>query len=204
MKLRLFIIFTFGIYTISFGQEFTELKTALQKRIPNDSIINADGSWYYYPDKGEIEKISKPKVSEQIPNYEFYKVHLINYLGYHKNNSDCLILLNKENSKSILIEPLWYSGINTDFLKMFVGIKFNSKEALLSFLSELQDLMLIGSKHSKTFENTEYKDDKVTFDLIENMRKRKIWRKIEIKIKDLTIVKFKSTNPVTKKTTKIN
>ncbi|WP_405210742.1 hypothetical protein [Dokdonia sp. Asnod2-E02] len=200
MKLKALILLTFGTITISFGQEFAQIKSELEKRIPNDSLIIADGSWYYYPERGEIQKIIKPKVNKILPYYEFYKVHLTNYLGYHINRSNCLILLNTANSNSLLIEPIWFSGINKNFLKILIGANFETKEAFLSFLIELQELLLIGSgnKINRSFENTEFSDDEVTFELVENYSDRKVLRKIVVKIKNLTIKRFKILKPVLK------
>ena len=190
---RILIIFI-GLTQFSFSQDFEELRIALKKELPVDS--NKDGRWVFEEESAEIEKIENTEVQKRIPQYELYKVLLTNYLGYHINDSYCLILFDQKESEVILIEPVWYSGINSDLLKMFVGIEFEDKDSILKFIFSLQDIMIVGS--TGLFENTKYQTNKITFDLTNTpYRKNSIWRNIEIGIDKNKIVFFKSINPAT-------
>jgi len=196
IKLILIIILTVGFYSISHGQEVTRLKALLTQNFPINSTIIADGRWVFNPEIADIEKIEAPLASSIIPNYSFYKVTLTNYLGYHINKSECLIFYYRGDSKIKFFEPMWYSGINEDFLEFFIGAKFENRERLLDFISELQKLLLVGSMGS--FENIQYSDSLLTLDYMKiNTGKKRLWRKINIAINKNTIVSFKWTNPKT-------
>lgn len=191
----LLILLTFiGCTQKSISQEFAELKTVLKKELTQKS--NKDGRWIYYENKSEIKKIENLEVKKYLPKFDFYKVRLTNYLGHHISDSDCLILFDQEDLKMVLIEPLWYSGISSNLLKMFVGLELTDKNSILLFVFGLQDIMLTGS--TGTFENTKYEPTKITFDLTNTPhRKNSVWRHLEIEIKENKILSFKSTNPTT-------
>jgi hypothetical protein len=104
-------------------------------------------------------------------------------------------------------------------LEIFIGQKFDNKDALLSCLKELNELMQIGSRYKFTL--TSYSDSLVTYDLgysngdtytssgngissTVGHNSDGIWRNIRIDIKDLTIVQYAEINPVIGEVTKIN
>ena len=153
-----------------------------------------DGRWVYYKEQANIQKLDKPEVSKVVPGFNFYKVRLTNYLGYHVNTCSNLILFDSVNKKIIHPEPMWYSDNNEEFIKLFIGKKFTDSTALMSFINEFQDLLKMGS--TGQFANTKYSNTKVTFDYtFQGARGTEIWRRIEVYIKDNTILEYRSINP---------
>ena len=169
-----------------------------------------DGRWVFYPDKANIEKLNAPVVKAVIPNNELYKVTMTNFLGYHINQGTCLVLVDSLKSKTILVEPLWYGGTSKEFLKLFIKHKFDNKDSLINFMTQLNELMQIGSGYK--FRQTSYTDTLITYDLgyfkgdsyttggngtssTVNYNEDGVWRKIRIEIKDWAIIRYISTNP---------
>ena len=197
---------------IVFGQTYSTLEEALKRELSENST--KDGRWVFYADKANIEKIEKPLVKAVVPNYDFYKVTLTNYLGYHVNQATCVVFFDSLKSKIVLVEPIWYGGISEPLIKLFLKKQFDNKDKLLSFLNELNELMEIGSGYK--FVNTNSADDIiVTYDLvyfkgdsyktggngtssIVNYTSDGIWRQIEIKIKNFKMTKYISINPALK------
>ena len=207
MKL-LILILLLDLFTYSYGQNYPALEKLLTKELSKDS--QKDGRWVFYADKATIERIIKPRVKSRVPNYEFYQVNLINYLGYHINEGTCLVLFDSLKSKMILIEPLWYNGTSQPLIKLFIGEKFENKDSLLSFLKELNELIEVGSGYR--FRNTGFTDSLITYDLgyfkgdsyttggngissTVTYNKDGVWRKIKIYIKNLEIIRYMSINP---------
>ena len=112
-----------------------------------------------------------------------------------------------------MVEPLWYGGTSAQLLKLFINKSFETKETLLTFLKELNDLMEIGSGYK--FVNTSSSDTLITYDLVYfkgdsyttggngtsstvNYTQDGIWRQIKIDIKKLEIIKYIAINPKTK------
>ena len=209
MKL-FFLILSSILLNSAYGQISPNLELVLKNKLSNNP--DQDGRWVYYADKASIEKIDNPLVQAIIPNYIFFKARLTNYLGYHVNQSTCLILFDSLKENILLVQPLWYGGISKPFVRLFIGKKFDSKDALLIFLKELNGLMEIGSGYK--FIHTGYTDSLITCDLgyfkgdtyttggngtnsTLRYNENIIWRKIRIEIKDLTIIKYTSINPAT-------
>jgi hypothetical protein len=207
MKL-LTIILTFGFLTNIYGQTNPYLEKILKKDFSENSSL--DGKWVFYSDKANIEKITKPVVKTVIPNFDFYQVTLTNYLGYHVNQGTCLVLVDSLKSKTLLVEPLWYGGTSKALIKLFIGHKFSSKDSLLNFMIQLDELMQIGSGYK--FRQTSYTDTLITYDLgyfkgdsyttggngtssTVNYNEDGVWRKIRIDIKDLAIIRYTAINP---------
>lgn len=155
--------------------------------------------------------MNKPAVKGVISNYDFYKVTLTNFLGYHVTQGTCVVLLDSFKSSTLLVEPLWYAGPSKALLKLFVGHKFGSKDSLLNFVSQLDELMQIGSGYR--FRQTSYTDTLITLDLgyfkddsyttggngtssTNTYNNEGVWRKIRIDIKDLTIIRYTLINPI--------
>ena len=200
MRIHLTFLLIIGFNLISFGQNDSELIKSLKKELSENST--KDGRWVFHENESEISKIEKPIISEFFPDIELYKVMLTNYLGYHVNKSNCLILFNRKKSKIQLVEPIWYSDIDKKFLKKFIGLKFKDKNTLNELCFELQYLMLIGSNYK--VENTKITESNITFDLTyEGRLKTEVWRNLEIKKKGLEIDGFSSTNPRMNETTKV-
>lgn len=210
MKL-LFTILTYGLITNLFAQSNQELIKALTKDFSENST--KDGRWVFYSNKAGIKKIEKSLIKAVIPTYDFYEVTMTNYLGWHINQGTCVVLFDSIKSKTILFEPLWYGGATQKMLKLFVGHKFRSKDSLLSFLEELNELMQIGSGYK--FKLTSSNDTAITYDLgyfkddtyttggsgvtsTTRYNEDGIWRKIIVETKELSILRFTSINPVTK------
>lgn len=209
MKLLIFIL-TFGFLTNLYGQTNQKLETILKSDFSEKS--NKDGKWVFYSDKADIEKIDKPLVKSVIPQYDFYQVTMTNYLGYHINQGTCLVLVDTVKSKTILVEPLWYGGTSKDLVKLFIKHKFDNKDSLLHFMTQLNELMQIGSGYK--FLQTAYTDTLITYDLgyfkgdsyttggkgtssTINYNKDGVWRNIRVEIKDYAIIKYAEINPKT-------
>lgn len=210
MKL-LILILTFGLLTNIYGQTYPALDTVLKREFSESSTT--DGKWVYYSDKADIEKIEKPLVKDVLTNYDFYKVTLTNYLGYHVNQGTCIVLFDSLKSSVILVQPIWYGGVCEQLIKLVLKKPFDNKENLLSFMKELNELMEIGSGYK--FINTSSTDNLITYDLVYfkgdsyttvgngtsstvNYTKDGIWRQIEIRIKDLKMIEYTSINPALK------
>ncbi len=210
-RIKIFIaILLSGLFVHVSAQKFTALEKVLAKEFSENS--NTDGRWVFYSERADIEKIIKPLVGLQIPNYTFYKIQLTNYLGYHINEATCLILYDSLKAKVLLVEPLWYGGVSERFVRLFVGKTFNSKDSLMSFLTELNELMEVGSGFK--FVTPIYTDSLITYDLASlkgdsyttkgngisstvQYNQDDVWRKIRITIKNLKIIRYASTNPKT-------
>jgi len=207
MKL-LTLILTFGLLTNIYGQNYPALDTVLKKELSQNSTT--DGRWVYYSDKADIEKIEKPLVKAVLPNFDFYKVTLTNYLGYHVNQGTCIVLFDSLKSKIVLVQPIWYGGISEPLIKLFLKKRFDNKGKLLDFLKDLNELMEIGSGYK--FVNTSSTDDLIKYDLVYfkgdsyttggngtsstvNYTQDGVWRQIEIKVKDFKMVEYVSINP---------
>lgn len=200
MKIYLPFLLIIGFNLTLVGQNNSELIKSLKKELSENST--KDGRWVFYENQSEIDKIDKPIISEFFPDTEFYKVMLTNYLGYHVNKSNCLILFNRKKSKIQLVKPIWHSGIDKKFLKKFIGLELTSKNILNELCYELQDLILIGSNYK--INNNKITKSNITFDLTYQGRlKTEVWRNLEINIKNLKINGFSSTNPRTNKTKKV-
>lgn len=197
---------------IIYGQTHSTLEEILKRELSENST--QDGRWVFYADKANIEKIEKPLVKAVVPNYDFYKVTLTNYLGYHINEGTCVILFDSLKSKIILVQPIWYGGISEPLIKLFLKKQFDNKYKILNFLNDLNGLMEIGSGYK--FINTSLTDDLITYDLVYfkgnsyttggngtsstvNYTSDGIWRQIEIKIKNFKMIEYVSINPKLKK-----
>ena len=111
----------------------------------------------------------------------------------------------------MLVEPLWYGGTSQSLIKLFFGKKFESRDTLLNFLKELNELMEVGSGFK--FRNTSYTDSLITYDLgyfkgdsytaggngtssTVTYNEDGVWRKIRVYIKNFSIIRYVSINPV--------
>ncbi len=175
--------------------------------------------WVFDPSKANIEKIEKPLVKQQLPNYDFYEATLTNYLGYHVNNMTCLIIYDSAKTKASLVEPLWYGGPSRLLLKIAVGKKFEDMKALSAFLKQILELSEVGSTYK--YISTGGSQNCLTYDLsyaagdtyttggngissTTQYNKNGVWRKINVDIKKMKIIRFKVTNPSANDTEVIN
>ena len=207
MKLLL-IILTFSFLTNLKGQTNQKLESILKTDFSEKS--SKDGKWVFYSDKADVQKIDKPLVKSVIPEYDFYQVTMTNFLGYHINQGVCLVLVDTIKSKTVLVEPLWYGGISKDLIGLFIKHKFDNKDSLLHFMTQLNELMQIGSGYK--FLQTAYTDTLITYDLgyfrgdsyttggngttsTINYNKDEVWRNIRVEIKDYAIIRYSEINP---------
>ena len=139
---------------LTFGQDLTEIKSSLEKlKIDENGSYESD-KWYYNPEIADIKEIKNEILNEVLAEYDLYSAVLEGFYGWHKKTSRCLTLRKSDNGELTIINPIWYSGISTEFIKMIIGYKFKSEKELQLFTFELQDVMLIGSTHNKDFKNT--------------------------------------------------
>jgi hypothetical protein len=184
------------------------LEEHLFANFPENS--SKDRRWVYYKDRAKIEKLDKPLLKSVFPCSDFYKVTMTNFLGYHINQGTCIVLFDSLKSKIIFSEPLWYSGTSETLIKLFLRHKFSSKDSLSKFLTELNELLQIGSIYK--FRETSFTETSVTFDLgyfksdtyttggngtssTINYNEDGVWRKIIIDLKDNAIIRYTSINP---------
>jgi len=196
-EFRKILIFGFLIGTQfnSIGQNFAELEANLIDKFPNDSIVG-DNVWAFFKETANIQKIKKPIVKKYLDNYEFYNGTLTNFMGYHIEETECLIIYDSITSHMKLFPPIWFDSSMENFFNKFSNTEFESKSELKNFISQIQEIMLIGSSR-KSFENTQFYPQKITFDLMETRdSKKKIWRKMIVKIMGNRILKLKSKKPV--------
>jgi hypothetical protein len=182
---------------LTFGQDLTEIKSSLEKLKVDENGTYESDKWYYNPDKADIKEIKIETLNKVLAEYDLYSAVLEGFYGWHEKTSRCLILRKVDNGELTIIDPIWYNGISTELVKMVIGYEFKSKEELQIFTFELQGVMLIGSTHNKEFKNTEFGANKISFDLYDSYQEERIWRKIEIGIKNNKIEFLTSTNPIT-------
>ncbi|NUY82683.1 hypothetical protein HUK80_17405 [Flavobacterium sp. MAH-1] len=194
MKKATLLLFIILSVNFSVSQETGKLRIALLKEFPSSST--KDGRWVYN-DSSRIENLENPKINNLLPEYKFYKTSLTNFLGYHINRANCLILYNAKKSKVILVEPMWYGDLRKQFLKLLLGKNYGRLEDLKLVIKELQSLLLIGT--SMYFTEPNFSDEKVLFNLdYPNQNKKsgvETWRNFEVGIRDGKFRYFKSTNP---------
>jgi hypothetical protein len=197
MRTTINIILFIGFSFVTYGQDLTEIKASLEKlKIDENGSYESD-KWYYNSDKADIKEIKKETLNKVLTEYDLYSVFLKGFYGRHEKSSRCLVLLNSDNGELKIIDPIWYSEINSEFIKMVIGYEFESEKELQKFTFELQEVLLIGSEHNKDFKNTIFGKNKIIFDLYDSYMKERIWRKIEIGIDNNSIIFLSSTNPIT-------
>lgn len=167
----------FLLCTKLYSQEYTTLDKALKEKYPEKNSFVADGVWMYYPDFGDIKKLSFGNISKIVPNYEFYSVNLTNYLDQHIVDTECLILLNKNDNSVMLVPPVWYGGIDDAFFKLLVGWEFKDKNEIENFIKEVESIILIGSEMH--LGKTSYEENKVIIRLILKNHDD-TWRTVEL------------------------
>lgn len=207
MKQILIIIFL-GLFSLSYAQKFPELEKILIKEFPANST--KDGRWVFHADKAEIEELNDFNFSSELKKFNIYRLELTNHLGYHVNSGTCIVLTNKSMSKFIFVEPMWYSGVSESLIKPFLGKAFSDRTELLNFISELHTILEYDSGNKLIL--TEDTEDKLYFDLVQlegnsttiksefststvNHKKNKVYRKIEIGLKNLKIKDYIIINP---------
>jgi hypothetical protein len=206
-----FFILLCAFIANTYGQTHSALHEVLEKQFPEKS--EELDRWVFYADRANIKKINKPLVKAVAQNYDFYKVTMTNYLGYHSNQITCLILFDSVKSKILLVAPTWYGGPDHSFMNLFVGKRFDNQNSLLNFLTQLNDLIEIGSiyKYIQTSSN----DSLITYDLVyvkgssittgdgvpstSTIRYNEdgVWRKIRVELKSHAIIRYTEINPVT-------
>lgn len=180
---------------LTFGQDLTEIKSSLEELKIHENGSYESDKWYYNPERAEIKELKKATLNKVLHEYDLYSAVLEGFYGWHEKTSRCLILRKSDNGELKIIDPIWYNGISSEFINMIIGYKFEDEKELHLFIFELQEVLLIGSEHSKDFKNTIFKKNIITFDLYDSYKEETIWRKIEIGIEDNSIQYLTSTNP---------
>ena len=182
---------------LTFGQDLTEIKSSLEElKIEENGSYDSD-KWYYNPERADIKELKKEALNKVLHEYDLYSAVLEGFYGWHEKTSRCFILRKSDSGELTIIDPIWYNGINSEFINMIIGYKFEDYKELQLFIFELQEVLLIGSEHSKDFKNTIFKNDIITFDLYDYYKEEKIWRKIELGIENNSILYLNSINPMT-------
>lgn len=203
---QILIVFFVGLFNLGYSQSFPELEKVLIKELP-ESLIE-DGQWVFNASEADIKKIDKPHLKTLVPHFDFYRVTLTNFLGYHVNQATCVILFDSAASKIVLVEPIWY-GVSSQLIKIFINEKFDKEDDIRTCLREIHQLMELNPRYK--FIETGVTSNLITYDLIYfkegtyikegsdkistvNYTSDNIWRKIEVVIKKLKIKKYITIN----------
>lgn len=213
-----FIITNLAFPDYSYGQVNSALEKKLAKTFPKNAKTVENERWEYQPEIANINKINKPLVKARIPAYDFYMVRLMNYQGSRFKRVTCVVLFDSVKSKIVLSEAIWFGGISEALVKLYIGQKFGSRDSLLNFLTELNELMQIGSYYR--FKLTSFTNDSITYNVVHNNDdnykassnvstaisndEEGVWREIKIDIKDLTIIQYTATTLVTNEVEIVN
>ncbi len=207
MKQVLMLLFL-GLFHFAVAQTNQKLEKVLCKTFSEKS--DEDGRWVFYAQNAKMQKIEKPIVKARHPNLDFYTVSMVNYLGYHINQSTCLVLYDSLKAKAVLVPPLWYSGISQNAIDLCLHQQFESKAAVLDYLQALHELIELGAGYR--FVQTSYSDSLIQYDLVysrgdsfttggNGVRKTiqytqdGVWRKISVALNDWRVVQYLVVNP---------
>ncbi|WP_412464403.1 hypothetical protein [Flavobacterium mekongense] len=189
------IFLTFLIIGLnSFSQENAQLKKLLSERFPVKESFVADGIWIYYPKDNEPRKLKKPIIEKNLTGFELYCVNIVNFLDQHILDSECLILFNKTQNKIIFGPPIWYSGLEKEFYKSFIGFKFKDKTEIEAFVKEFQSIIL--NDANETIDNTKIDNTSATFDMF-RVVENGAYRKIKLVFEKMVLIKIEDLNPNT-------
>lgn len=178
----------------SFSQENDQLIKLLTEKFPIKDSFIADDVWMYYPEFHKPKKLEIPVIQSKLINYELYSVNITNYLDYHVNDCDCLIFFDKSKNTIIFAPPLWYSGLEKDFYKNFIDLKFKDLAEIEKFVKEFQSIILNGT--NETIDNTTVDIESVTFDIF-RIIKNGAYRKIKIVFEKKVLKEIIDLNPKT-------
>jgi|GEM_PF-3360436 len=191
-KIILYIFLIIGLN--GFSQENDQLIKLLTEKFPIRESFVADGVWIYYPEFYKPKKLEIPFIQSNLTNYELYSVNITNYLDSHVNDCDCLILFDKSKNTIIFAPPLWYSGLEKDFYKNFISLKFKDISEIEKFVKEFQSIILNGT--NETIDNTSINAEKVTFDMF-RVVENGAYRKIKIVFDKMVLIEIVDLNPET-------
>lgn len=193
-KIILYVFLIIGLN--SFSQENDQLIKLLTEKFPVRESFVADGVWIYYPEFYKPKKLEIPFIQSNITNYELYSVNITNYLDSHVNDCDCLIFFNKFKNEIIFAPPLWYSGLEKDFYKNFIGLKFKDILEIEQFVKEFQTVILTDT--NETIGNILIDAESVTFDMF-RVVENGAYRKIKIVFDKMVLMEIQDLNPKTLK-----
>jgi hypothetical protein len=171
--------------TRAFTQDLSKLEQLFQKQFSAKS--KEDGRWVFDPNQAYIRKLRAPIISDILPGHSFYGVRLTNYLGTHVNSCECLVIVSGNDSKAILVEPLWYNGMGEQLLELTIGKQFRDTARLMGFVRELHSLLEIGTK--MFFQRLRYTRSKISFNLMKS-ENNQVWRNFEMIISNNTIKSY--------------
>lgn len=191
-KTFLFIFLILGLN--SFSQENTQLIKLLSEKFPVRESFVADGVWIYYPEFYKPKKLEVPFIQSKFTNYELYSVNITNYLDSHVNDCDCLILFDKSKNEIIFAPPLWYSGLEKDFYKNFIGLKFKDILEIEKYVKEFQRIILTDT--NETIDNILIDAESVTFDMF-RVVENGAYRKVKIVFDKMVLMEIQDLNPET-------
>ncbi|SEQ08267.1 hypothetical protein [Flavobacterium urocaniciphilum] len=191
-KIILYIFLIIGLN--GFSQESNQLIKLLTEKFPVKESFVADGIWIYHSEFNKPKKLEMPFIQSNLTNYELYSVKITNYLDYHVNDCDCLILFDKSKNTINFAPPLWYSGLEKDFYKNFIGIKFKDISEIEKFVKEFQSIILYGT--NETIDNTSINSENVTFDMF-RVVENGAYRKIKIVFDKMDLKEIIDLNPET-------
>ena len=195
MKQIILLSFLIGFQFFATGQNLSEVKTQLSKKFPADSTFDGEDIWVFYENAGNIEKINKSIVQKYLKGSELYQATLTHFLGHHIEDADYFIIYNHKSSELEVFPPIAFDSSMLRLLSKFNNTEFRSKAELKKFISQIQEIMLIGSPDLH-FENTEFSNNEITFDLMETESSDSwVWRKMKVKLNGNRILEFVLETP---------
>jgi hypothetical protein len=113
----------------------------------------------------------------------------------------CIIAYNPIQNSSAIFPPLWYSGIDQSFCKLFRLGKANDKQTFERYVYSICKLLETTSTDMK-FENPIFTNSKTTYVLTQIMNnKKRNWRIVEFAFdNNYRLQEIMETNPITMET----
>lgn len=198
-SLQLFI-FGMTISMLSNSQSNKQLIRHLTATYPvKQNIIF--GQFYFDP-KEKPERYIDTTLSERLPNLKFYTCDLLSKGCWSRQYYKCIIAYNTVTDSSIIFPPLWYSGVDSSFCKLFLYTKGGAKPILDNYLSSICRLLASTSPEMK-FESPMFSNGSTTYILTQTFNKKKRnWRSVEFNFNsNFQLTEIKEVNFVSQSTT---
>ncbi len=136
-----FLIYFFLITASCSSQNYPEVENALTKKFPNPETFVADGIWIYNPEI-KPKRLDFPIIENYLSGYQIFGAHLTNFLDYHVNDAECIVLFNNKTDELVFVEPTWYGGLDENFYRRLIGIKVKDTSEVKKLADEFGKLLL--------------------------------------------------------------
>ena len=146
MKKAILILLFFSLS--AYSQSIAEVKKNLMEKFTHkngDTIQLPD--WSFLNDS--IENFNLPFISTKLKSKKFFKTKFSFLDDLHSAFDDCILMFDHETKDLIIHLPIWYSGMNKEFYKQFIGISLPNEDEKKQFAKELGAILLFYNKQSK-------------------------------------------------------